>query len=39
LRDHLERQVAANIATGMSRAEARRQAALQLGALKGVKDG
>jgi hypothetical protein len=39
LRDHLERQVAANIATGMSPAEARRQAVLQLGTLEEVKDG
>jgi putative ABC transport system permease protein len=39
LRDHLERQVAQNLASGMSPEEARRQAALQLGALEGVKDG
>jgi putative ABC transport system permease protein len=38
LRDHFERQVAANIAAGMSPEEARRQAALQLGALEGVKE-
>jgi putative ABC transport system permease protein len=39
LRDHIERQVAANIAAGMTPAEARRQAVLQLGAVEGVKDG
>ena len=38
LRDHLERQVAAYIASGMSPAEARREARLQLGALEGVKE-
>jgi predicted permease len=38
LRDHLERQVAANIASGMPPAEARRQAFLQLGALEGVRE-
>ena len=39
LRDHIDRQVAANIASGMAPAEARRQAALRMGALEGVKDG
>ena len=39
LGDHLERQVAANIASGMAPEEARRRAVLQLGALEGVKDG
>jgi predicted permease len=39
LRDHLERQTDANIAAGMTSAEARREALLQLGALEGVKDG
>jgi predicted permease len=39
LGDHIERQVAANIAAGMTPKEARRQAVLQLGALEGVKDG
>jgi predicted permease len=39
LRDHLDRQTASNIVSGMSPGEARRQAALQLGALEGVKDG
>jgi predicted permease len=38
LRDHLERQTTANIAAGMSPEEARRQTALQLGALEGVKE-
>lgn len=38
LRDHLERQVAANLAGGMSPDEARRQAVLQLGALEGLKE-
>ena len=38
LRDHLERQTAANIAAGMAPDEARRQARLQLGALEGVKE-
>jgi predicted permease len=37
LRFHLERQVASNIAAGMSPEEARRQALLQLGAVEGVK--
>jgi predicted permease len=37
LRDHFERQVAANIAAGMSPQEARRQATLQFGASDGVK--
>jgi putative ABC transport system permease protein len=39
LRDHLERQTAANIAAGMSADEAKRQARLQLGAVEGVKEG
>jgi putative ABC transport system permease protein len=39
LRDHIERQVAANVAAGMLPTEARRQAILQLGAVEGVKDG
>jgi predicted permease len=39
LRDHIERQVAANIATGMPPVEAHRQAVLQLGAVEGVKEG
>jgi putative ABC transport system permease protein len=38
LRDHVERQVAANVATGMTPEEARRQARLQLGAVEGVKE-
>jgi len=38
LRDHLERQTAANQAAGMTADEARRQAALQLGAFEGVKE-
>lgn len=38
LRDHIERQAAANIAAGMAPSEARRQANLQLGAVEGVKD-
>jgi len=38
LRDHLERQTAANIAAGMTREEAARQARLQLGAVEGVKE-
>ena len=37
LRDHLERQIAANMAAGMAPEEARRQARLQLGAVEGVK--
>lgn len=37
LRFHLESQLAANIAAGMTPAEARRQAQAQLGALEGVK--
>lgn len=39
LRDHIERQIAANMAGGMSPEEARRQAVVQLGALEGVKEG
>ncbi len=39
LRDHLERQTAANIASGMAADEARRQARLGLGPLEGVKEG
>jgi predicted permease len=38
LRDHIERQTAANIAAGMTRDEARRQAALQFGAMESVKE-
>jgi len=38
LRFHIEQQTAANIAAGMTREEARRQAVLQLGALEGVKE-
>ncbi len=38
LRDHLERQTAANIAAGMTPEEARRQARLQLGTVEGVKE-
>jgi predicted permease len=38
LRFHIERQTAANIAAGLPREEARRQAVLQLGALEGVKE-
>jgi len=38
LRDHLERQTGANIAAGMTPAEARRQARLQLGAVEAVKE-
>jgi predicted permease len=38
LRDHLERQTAANISAGMTPQEARRQATLQLGASEGVKE-
>src|SRR5271155_4595206 len=38
LRDHIERQTAANIAAGMSAQEARRQAVLQMGAVEGVKE-
>jgi predicted permease len=38
LRDHIERQTAANIAAGMSAEEARRQARMQLGAVEGVKE-
>jgi putative ABC transport system permease protein len=37
VRDHLERQTAANMAAGLSSEEARRQAVLQLGAIEGVK--
>lgn len=36
---HIENQVSANIAAGMSPEEARRQALLQLGAFEGVKEG
>ena len=35
---HIEQQTAANIAAGMARDEARRQAALKFGALEGVKE-
>jgi macrolide transport system ATP-binding/permease protein len=38
LGDHLERQVAANVAAGMGPEEARRQASLQLGGIEGVKE-
>ncbi|MGH9711966.1 MAG: ADOP family duplicated permease [Candidatus Acidiferrales bacterium] len=38
LRDHFERQLAANIAAGMSPQEARREATLQFGASEGVKE-
>jgi predicted permease len=38
VRDHIERQTAANIALGMSAREARRQAVLQLGSVEGVKE-
>ena len=37
LRDHVERQTAANVAAGMTPEEARRQARLQIGAVEGVK--
>jgi predicted permease len=39
LRFHLEHQIAANIAAGMTPEEARRQARLKLGAVEGVKEG
>jgi predicted permease len=38
LRDHIDRQTRANIATGMSHAEAKRQSMLQFGAVEGVKE-
>src|ERR1700719_204436 len=38
LRFHIEQQPAANIAAGMAPDEARRQAALQFGAVEGVKE-
>jgi putative ABC transport system permease protein len=38
LRFHIEQQTAANIAAGMSPEDARRQAALQFGAVEGVKE-
>jgi len=38
LRDHIDRQTAANIASGMAPDLARRQATLQLGAVEGVKE-
>ena len=38
LRHHFEKQVAANIAAGMSPEAARRQATLQFGAVEGVKE-
>jgi putative ABC transport system permease protein len=38
LRDHLERETAANIAAGMTPEQAQRQARLQLGALEGIKE-
>lgn len=37
MRDHIERQTAANVAAGMPPSEARRQALLQFGALEGIK--
>jgi putative ABC transport system permease protein len=39
LRSHIDQQTAANIGAGMTPQEARRQAALQFGALEGVKEG
>ena len=39
LRFHIEQQTAANVATGMKPAEARRQALLQFGGTEGVKEG
>ncbi|MGH9745225.1 MAG: ADOP family duplicated permease [Candidatus Acidiferrales bacterium] len=38
LRHHFEKQVAANVAAGLSAEEARRQATLQFGAVEGVKE-
>src|SRR6202007_2572595 len=38
LRDHFEKQVAANVAAGIPADEARRQATLQFGAVEGVKE-
>jgi predicted permease len=38
LRDHIERQTARNVASGMNENEARRQARLQLGAIEGLKE-
>jgi predicted permease len=38
LRFHIEQQTAANMAAGMAREEARRQAMLQFGAVEGVKE-
>ncbi len=38
LRFHIERQTAVNMAAGMTRDEARRQAALQFGTVEGVKE-
>jgi len=38
LRFHLERQIAANIASGMPPAEARRHAVIQFGGLEGMKE-
>jgi predicted permease len=38
LRFHVEQQTAANMAAGMTRDEARRQAALKFGAVEGVKE-
>ena len=38
LRDHFEKQVAANVAAGIPADEARRQAALKFGAVEGVKE-
>src|ERR1700675_3493160 len=38
MRFHLEQQTSANIASGMTPQEARRQAVLQLGAVEGIKE-
>src|SRR5579864_366862 len=38
LRDHIERQTGANLAAGMPRDEARRQAILQFGGAEAVKE-
>src|ERR1700751_3802432 len=38
LRDHIEKQVAANVAAGIPADEARRQATLKFGAVEGVKE-
>lgn len=39
VRDHIDRQTAANIAAGMEPGEARRQAILQFGTVEGTKEG